>query len=172
MQASRCQQRFIRASGFRPSGSWITPTSSRNRSTISGKACRKDTTRNCQSSLAVRQAGLPRVYRIASEIVAESDGALDAEIIRNFLVAFQSVAPLKIGELWAVPPMLRLRLIECLRSLAIEVEQLQRGSEEADFWANRLITAARRSPERLLDDDWRNWCNVIRNRRRILRASW
>ena len=97
-----------------------------------------------------RQAGLPRVYRIASEIVAESDGALDAEIIRNFLVAFQSVAPLKIGELWAVPPMLRLRLIECLRSLAIEVEQLQRGSEEADFWANRLITAARRSPERLL----------------------
>ena len=97
-----------------------------------------------------RQAGLPRVYRIASEIVAESDGALDAEIIRNFLVAFQSVAPLKIGELWAVPPMLRLRLIECLRSLSIEVEQLQRGSEEADFWANRLITAARRSPERLL----------------------
>jgi hypothetical protein len=63
-----------------------------------------------------RQAGLPRVYRIASEIVAESDGALDAEIIRNFLVAFQSVTPLRIGELWAVPPMLRLRLIECLRS--------------------------------------------------------
>ena len=96
------------------------------------------------------QAGVPRVYRIASEIVAESDGALDAEIIRNFLVAFQTAAPLKIGELWAMPPMLRLRLIECLRSLAIEVEQLQRGSEEADFWANRLITAARRSPERLL----------------------
>ena len=96
------------------------------------------------------QAGLPRVYRIASEIVAESDGALDAEILRNFLVAFQTASPLKIGELWAIPTMLRLRLVECLRSLAIEVEQLQRGSEEADFWANRLITAARRSPERLL----------------------
>ena len=96
------------------------------------------------------QAGLPRVYRIASEIIAESDGALDAEIIRNFLVAYQTSTPLKIGELWAMPPMLRLRLIECLRSLAIEVEQLQRGSEEADFWANRLITAARRSPEWLL----------------------
>ena len=100
-----------------------------------------------------RQAGLPRVYRIASEIVAESDGALDAEIIRNFLVAFQSVAPLKIGELWAVPPMLRLRLIECLRSLAIEVEQLQRGSEEADFWANRLITAAPAEPRTVAHDD-------------------
>ena len=97
-----------------------------------------------------QQAGLPRVYRIATEIVAESDGALDVETIRTFLVAFQSVAPLNIGELWAVPLMLRLRLVECLRSLAIQVEQLQRESEEADFWANRLITGARRSPERLV----------------------
>ncbi len=96
------------------------------------------------------QAGLPRVYRIASEIVAESDGALDAATIQNFLVAFQTVATLNIGELWAVPQMLRLRLIECLRSLSLEIEQLQRGSEQADFWANRVIAAARRSPERLL----------------------
>ncbi|MEO7317991.1 MAG: hypothetical protein ABIZ56_03270, partial [Chthoniobacteraceae bacterium] len=96
------------------------------------------------------QAGLPRVYRIASEIVAESDGALDAETIRTFLAAFQTVSPLNIGELWAVPLMLRLRLVECLRSTAIQVEQLQRESEEADFWANRLITAVRRSPQRLV----------------------
>ena len=67
--------------------------------------------------------------------------------IRNFLVAFQAVSPLNIGELWAVPLMLRLRLIECLRSLAIQVEQLQRESEQADFWANRLITGVRRSPD-------------------------
>ncbi|MGI8890293.1 MAG: glucoamylase family protein, partial [Chthoniobacterales bacterium] len=96
------------------------------------------------------QAGLPRVYRIASEIVADNDGVLDAETIQNFLIAFQATATLKIGELWAMPQMLRLRLIEGLRSLAIEAEQLLRGSEEADYWANRLITAARRSPERLL----------------------
>ena len=96
------------------------------------------------------QAGLPRVYRIATEIVAESDGALDAETIRTFLTAFQSVSPLAIGELWAVPLMLRLRLVECARTLAIQVEQLQRESEDADFWANRLITGARRSPERLV----------------------
>ena len=50
------------------------------------------------------QAGLPRVYRIASEMVAESDASLDVETIRNFLVAFQTVSTLNIGELWAVPP--------------------------------------------------------------------
>ncbi len=97
------------------------------------------------------QSGLPRVYRIATEIVADCDGVVDAETIRTYLVAFQSVSPLNIGELWAVPLMLRLRLVESLRTLAIQVEQLQRESEEADFWANRLITGARRSPERLVE---------------------
>src|SRR5204862_6164357 len=59
-------------------------------------------------------------------------------------------APLDIGELWALPLMLRLQLLECLRVLAIQVEQQQSQSEEADFWANRLITAGRHSSPRLL----------------------
>jgi cellobiose phosphorylase len=94
-------------------------------------------------------AGLPRVYRVASEMVSESGGALEPEIIRKFLVAFQAITPLDIGELWALPLMLRLQLLECLRSLAIQVEQQQSHSEEADFWANRLITAARHSSTQL-----------------------
>ncbi len=94
--------------------------------------------------------GLPRVYYVAAEMVAETDGALEAEIIRRFLVAFQATAPLDIGELWAVPLMLRLQLLERLHALAIQVEQQQRQSEEADFWANRLITAVRHGSPRLL----------------------
>ena len=96
------------------------------------------------------QTGLPRVYHLASEMVAGNGGALDTETIQKFLAAFQTNARLDIGELWAVPLMLRLRLLECLRTLAIQVEQLQSQSEEADFWANRLITAVRHSSPRLL----------------------
>ncbi len=96
------------------------------------------------------KAGLPRVYHVASEIVLESGGALEPEIIRKFLVAFQAIAPLDIGELWALPLMLRLQLLECLRALAIQVEQQQSQSEEADFWANRLTTAVRHSSTQLL----------------------
>src|SRR6184192_3320167 len=95
-------------------------------------------------------AGLPRVYHLAAEMVSETDGALEPEIIRRFLAAFQAIAPLDIGELWALPLMLRLQLLECLRTLAIQVDQQQRESEEADFWANRLITAVRHSSPRLL----------------------
>src|SRR5205823_1564953 len=64
-------------------------------------------------------AGLPRVYQVAAEMVAETDGALEPDIIRRFLAAFQAITPLDIGELWALPLMLRLQLLECLRSLAI-----------------------------------------------------
>src|SRR5437764_2291216 len=95
-------------------------------------------------------AGLPRVYQVAAEMVAETDGALEPDIIRRFLAAFQAITPLDIGELWALPLMLRLQLLECLRTLAIQVDQQQRESEEADFWANRLITAGRHSSPRLL----------------------
>ena len=93
-------------------------------------------------------AGLPRVYQLASEIVAEGGGALESEFIRKFLLAFQVNAPLNIAELWALPLMLRLQLLECLRTIAIQVEQQQSQGEEADFWANRVITAVRRAPPR------------------------
>jgi cellobiose phosphorylase len=95
-------------------------------------------------------AGLPRVYQVAAEMVTETDGALEPEIVRRFLSAFQAITPLDIGELWALPLMLRLQLLECIRTLAIQVDQQQRESEEADFWANRLITAVRHSSPRLL----------------------
>src|SRR5206468_3480910 len=42
-------------------------------------------------------AGLPRVYHVAAEMVSETDGALEPEIIRRFLAAFQAIAPLDIG---------------------------------------------------------------------------
>ncbi len=93
--------------------------------------------------------GLPRVYHVAAQMVTETDGAVEPDIIRKFLVAFQTIMPLDIGELWALPLMLRLQLLETLRTLAIQVEEQQRQSEEADFWANRLIAASRHGSPQL-----------------------
>ncbi len=96
------------------------------------------------------QTGLPRVDRLAAEIVAESGGELELETIRNFIAAFQTAAPLDIGELWALPLMLRVQLLESLRELAGQVAEQQNFSEEADFWASRLMTAARHGSRHLL----------------------
>lgn len=96
-------------------------------------------------------AGLPRVYVVAVEIINSAAGKLSRNNIVDFLVSYQSVYPLSIGELWALPLMLRLRLIEVVQSLAIEIDRRLREGELANFWGNRLLHAARREPNRLPD---------------------
>jgi len=72
--------------------------------------------------LASREAaGAARIYALAVELVRHSDSRLDRPQLVRFLDAFQTVAPLTIGELWAWPSMLKLALIENLRRLADEL---------------------------------------------------
>ena len=88
-------------------------------------------------------AGYPRVFALALALVAHSDSDLDEPRITRFVEAFQSIAPLTIGELWAVPTMLRLVLVENLRRLA---EQMLRSWDEqyqADEWMARKLPAGR-----------------------------
>src|SRR6266568_4791259 len=66
--------------------------------------------------LAAReQAGDARVYALAVELIRHSDSRLDRAQLVRWLDAFQTVAPLTIGELWAWPSMLTLALVENLR---------------------------------------------------------
>src|SRR5206468_1587169 len=66
-------------------------------------------------------AGLPRVYDIALETISHGDGRVDADSLSRFVTAYQSVTTLKLGELWAIPIMLRLALIENLRRLGVRI---------------------------------------------------
>lgn len=91
--------------------------------------------------------GLPRVYALASELIKNSLGSLNHENIINFLDGYQVNHPLTIGELWAFPLMLRVRLIEWVESLGIHVDNRMREGELASFWGNRLLNAAHHEPE-------------------------
>ena len=79
-------------------------------------------------------AGYPRVYLIASELAAHTGGRLDLETIIDFVAAYQRVAPLSIGEIWAIPIMLRLALVEELRRLADQVLSARLSREHARRW--------------------------------------
>lgn len=93
--------------------------------------------------------GFPRIYALAQEIVKNTAGRLNDENITHFLTGYQVNHPLTIGELWAFPLMLRLRLIEWVEYLAIHVDNRMREGELASFWGNRLLYAARHEPSRL-----------------------
>jgi cyclic beta-1,2-glucan synthetase len=87
-------------------------------------------------------AGYPRVYEIAITLIGHTEGRIDRANVDLFVGAFQEVAPLSIGELWAVPAMLRLGLIESVRRMALRTARRLDELEEADRWAARIVARA------------------------------
>jgi cyclic beta-1,2-glucan synthetase len=86
-------------------------------------------------------AGTARIYAMAVELIRHSDGRLDHHRLTRFIVAYQTVAPLTIGELWAWPSMLKLALIENLRRLAEDLLQKRTARLEADRYLADFDTA-------------------------------
>uniref|UniRef100_Q07KF2 Glycosyltransferase 36 n=1 Tax=Rhodopseudomonas palustris (strain BisA53) TaxID=316055 RepID=Q07KF2_RHOP5 len=66
-------------------------------------------------------AGYPRVFGVTWAFVAHTDSHFDPDTLRRFILAYQRVEPLTIGELWAVAITLRIVLIENLRRLADQI---------------------------------------------------
>lgn len=62
--------------------------------------------------------GDPRTYQLALELIVHTDSVVQHDDLTAFINEFQNVSPLSIGELWALPIMLRLALVENLRRLA------------------------------------------------------
>jgi cyclic beta-1,2-glucan synthetase len=95
-------------------------------------------------------AGLPRVYDIALETISHGDGRVDPENLGSFVTAYQSVAILKLGELWAIPIMLRLALIENLRRVAARIAAHRIDRNLAEYWADQMTEIAAKDPKSLI----------------------
>jgi cyclic beta-1,2-glucan synthetase len=95
-------------------------------------------------------SGLPRVYDIALETISHGDGRVDPESLKGFVKAYQTVTVLKLGELWAIPIMLRLALIENLRRVAIRIAADRIDRNLADYWADRITETAEQNPKDLI----------------------
>ncbi len=92
-------------------------------------------------------AGLPRVYDIALETISHGDGRVDSASLSRFVTAYQTVTPLTLGELWAIPIMLRLALIENLRRVATRIMADWLDRNLAIDWADRMAETAGRDPK-------------------------
>lgn len=92
----------------------------------------------------------PRVYEIAVELVSHTDGRIDATHLTSFVSGYQQVNALQLGELWAIPIMLRLALIENLRRVVDALREAGRDRELAGHWADRILETAEKNPPRLI----------------------
>jgi cyclic beta-1,2-glucan synthetase len=97
-----------------------------------------------------QSAGLPRVYDLALETIAHGDGLVDPESLRSFVASYQSVTVLTLGELWAIPIMLRLALVENLRRVAARVAANRINSNLANTWADQMLEVAEKDPKSLI----------------------
>lgn len=95
-------------------------------------------------------AGLPRVYVIALEFITHVDGCIDSGMLRAFLATYQVQRPLSLGELWALPIMLRLALLESMRRVAARLLRFVADHAAAGVWAERLVSEAERAPHEVI----------------------
>ena len=97
-----------------------------------------------------RLEGHPRVYELAFELVSHTDGRVDMENLSRFIRAYQGVGPLRMGELWAVPIMLRLALLENLRRVAYRIASRRRDRDRALGWVKQFLDVVQTQPRNLI----------------------
>ncbi len=95
-------------------------------------------------------AHYPRAYGIALELIAHVDGRVDAVGLNAFIAAYQTISPLKLGELWAIPIVMRLALIENLRRVAVRIAAGRRDRDLADDWAEKMLEVVEKNPTDLI----------------------
>ncbi|MHB8167150.1 MAG: cyclic beta 1-2 glucan synthetase, partial [Sulfuricella sp.] len=95
-------------------------------------------------------AGFPRIYDLALELISHMDGRVDSDNATQFVAAYQTVEPLKLGELWAFPIMLQLALLENLRRVGLRIARRREERDAAITWADRMLASAEREPKQLI----------------------
>ncbi len=97
-----------------------------------------------------RVPGTARVYDLALELISHSHGRVDGDALRAFVGAYQGIEPLRLGELWAIPIMLRLALLENLRRVITSVTAGRHERERANQWVDAMVTASTSDPGRVV----------------------
>ncbi|HMA22490.1 MAG TPA: hypothetical protein VKP00_00815, partial [Gemmatimonadaceae bacterium] len=85
--------------------------------------------------------GYPRIYEIIIELIAHTDGRLDEPSVALMISEYQHVSPLTMGELWAIPAMLRMGYLENVRRMALRAARDVADRALADEWVSRLLNA-------------------------------
>ncbi|MEN9579592.1 MAG: hypothetical protein RJA70_2601, partial [Pseudomonadota bacterium] len=85
--------------------------------------------------------GYPRVYGLCLDYLRHTDARVDPTSLADYVSSYQRVSGLTIGELWAVPIMLRLGLTLVVGALAVS-ESNTKDRRLADELAEKLVASA------------------------------
>ena len=121
-------------------------------------------------------AGYPRVYYLARQIILSSRANLNMDDIVRFVQAFQSQVPLTMGEIWALPIMLRFVVVESLVLASGRITSTWKGDDHplplvdlsTQISDDEVIGAAIVSLRTLAVQDWKEFFESLSLVDRIL----
>ena len=120
--AGRLQTQTSKAGQLSPAAEWLL-----DNYYIAAQALRQvqeDLPPHYEHQLPRLQTEHPRIYDLSVEIIQTENALLNLERVQRFVVAYQEVLPLTMGELWALPTMLRLGILERLLAAVARLTEL------------------------------------------------
>ncbi|MCL6655085.1 protein ndvB [Agrobacterium rubi] len=90
-------------------------------------------------TIKVGKSEIPRVMALAWLYVAHTHSTISRESMTALVEGYQTSKTLQIGELWALPSILRFVLIENLRRISIRVERSRRMRQKANEVVDEII---------------------------------
>ncbi len=106
--------------------------------------------RNLPNLSSGSNKGMPRVFDIVQNLALHTDNVIDIEDLTRYVQSYQEELPLKVGELWAIPIMVRLVLIRHLATKASRVLKRRNIRMDIQDLINQLVEQDTDEPGRVL----------------------
>ena len=158
---SRLQAQTSKAGQLSPAAEWLL-----DNYYIAAQALREvqqDLPPHYERQLPRLQAGHPRIYELSAEIIQTESALLDLGHVQRFVESYEEVLSLTMGELWALPTMLRIGLLECLLAAIARLTGL---AAEADSEITPFLTSPGQLDDQLIVE------NSIRSLRSLAVYDW
>ncbi|HWQ44942.1 MAG TPA: hypothetical protein VN373_04670, partial [Methanosarcina barkeri] len=108
------------------------------------KCIRKDLNKKNYSRLPVLKAGPhkghARIYTVIMDLVSQTDGQLDESTILKYLTDYQSQNTLFDREIWAIPVIVQLCLLESMKHICENIKETQEQWDKADEIADNWLS--------------------------------
>lgn len=73
-------------------------------------------------------AGIPRIYILAQDLLVKQDAQLNVDALQQFVATHEEMDSATMGEVWALPVMLRFAVLECLAQAICRITGIQRDT--------------------------------------------
>lgn len=103
----------------------------------------KDLSKQCESKLTYLAggdlAGLPRVYLLIQEYEKNTSNQLDFIQLRKFITQYQTESPLSSAEIWAIPIILKVIMVEKIFYQVERIIYIQKERALAENWLSSIL---------------------------------